>query len=242
MTIRIEIPSDNKPLAAAFGRALSEYAGETTKRVTVTQEEIEKDTGAISDNVVDLNPDNDQGSSGFEELNKEVDLIGEGCSQKVSGIMDKKGVSFIPAVCGEAKDPFYASGPRKGQWKKKRGATVTDAEYDAAYNLALAQVPTQSTPADTGTVTQTAQTQETAEEVFGGGQQQQQAVNTIVNAGVGPQEVFELYSSLLQGGLVNEANGVMQKHGLANGTLIYSKPELAGVIFPELQALSQQGG
>lgn len=233
MTIKIEIPSDNKPLAAAIGRALVNYAlgdeitptgsGEYIKAVPREEEGV----------VVDLNP---------QELNKEIDLIGEGnqegqspgadngeCSAGTSGGVDMKGVVFIPAVCGEAEKPFYASGPRQGQWKKKRG--ITDENYDVVYNNALAQVSTQ-----------TSQSEQSAEEVFGGQQQQQQQNLQQAASNVGPQEVFELYSSLVQGGQVKEANGVMEKHGLANGTLIYGSPQLAGVIFADLQALAQQGG
>lgn len=47
------------------------------------------------------------------------------------GPADHNGVPFSPTYCGEAQDPFYSTGKRAGQWKKKRG--VSDEEYDAWY-------------------------------------------------------------------------------------------------------------
>ena len=44
---------------------------------------------------------------------------------------------FNAEFCGQAAEPFYQSGPRKGQWKKRKG--VSDDAYDAWY--------TASTPA-----------------------------------------------------------------------------------------------
>lgn len=43
--------------------------------------------------------------------------------------VDERGVTFDHRFCGESKQPFYASGPRTGQWKKRRG--VEEADYDA---------------------------------------------------------------------------------------------------------------
>lgn len=49
--------------------------------------------------------------------------------------VDALGVAFNTEFCGKAKDPFYGSGKRKGQWKKLRG--VTDEQYDAWYIVQL---------------------------------------------------------------------------------------------------------
>jgi hypothetical protein len=51
---------------------------------------------------------------------------------------DQKGVAFNEHYCGEAQDPFYSSGKRSGQWKKKRG--VSDADYDDWYAEELAEL------------------------------------------------------------------------------------------------------
>lgn len=61
-------------------------------------------------------------------------------------LVDSKGVPFDPITCGKAKEPFYASGPRAGQWKKRKG--VTDESYDAWYAKCL--------PVQTAAATQTA--------------------------------------------------------------------------------------
>lgn len=45
--------------------------------------------------------------------------------------VDLNGVEFDVAFCGNAAEPFYATGKRKGQWKKRKG--VDDAAYDAWY-------------------------------------------------------------------------------------------------------------
>jgi hypothetical protein len=57
--------------------------------------------------------------------------------------VDPNGVVFNPDMCGNAAKPFYASGKRNGQWKKRQG--VSDDKYDAWYTEQLAGLP------DTGT-------------------------------------------------------------------------------------------
>ncbi len=253
MTIKIEIPSDNKELAGAIGRALSEYAGgATTGRVSATIENTSNAPRGIEVNAEDLTAKAEDDSLGGinSEMEQQFQETVDGPqtneqaaagAQSTGGKVDEKGVPFIPAICGNATIPCYASGARKGQWKKLRG--VSEQEYDQVYALALGQV------ANTGTAQQQADTNEqSAEEVFGGQQQQQNAANTgqqqqlqqqlqQQQTAATPQQVFELYSTLVQGGKVEAANGVMQKHGLANGTLIYGRPDLADVIFQELLAL-----
>ena len=53
--------------------------------------------------------------------------------------VDHKGVAFDAEFCANAEDPFYNSGPRKGQWKKRRG--VDEGDYDDWYTDALADLP-----------------------------------------------------------------------------------------------------
>lgn len=50
--------------------------------------------------------------------------------------VDMKGVQFDPEMCAKAKDPFYGSGARQGQWKKRHGVDMDD--YDAWYSGELA--------------------------------------------------------------------------------------------------------
>ncbi len=49
--------------------------------------------------------------------------------------VDTKGVAFNAEFCAKAADPFYKSGTRSGQWKKRKG--VTDDAYDQWYADAL---------------------------------------------------------------------------------------------------------
>lgn len=51
--------------------------------------------------------------------------------------VDEKGVAKNPQFCSDAADPFYKSGPRRGQWKSKR--RVPDADYDRWYAGELAK-------------------------------------------------------------------------------------------------------
>jgi len=46
--------------------------------------------------------------------------------------LDEHGVPFDAEFCGRSESPFYATGPRTGQWKKKRGVDVD--EYDIWYD------------------------------------------------------------------------------------------------------------
>lgn len=64
---------------------------------------------------------------------------------------DMKGVPFNPITCGESKEPFYGTGKRSGQWKKKRGVDqdVYDKWYEEALAAATLAEPMDDQPADT---------------------------------------------------------------------------------------------
>jgi hypothetical protein len=49
--------------------------------------------------------------------------------------VDEKGVPFNAEFCGKATIPFYGSGKKKGQWKKRQG--IDQAAYDEWYAKAL---------------------------------------------------------------------------------------------------------
>lgn len=57
---------------------------------------------------------------------------------------DQHGVAFDANYCAQAKEPFYASGSRSGQWKKRKG--VGDDTYDAWYASQLAKAPAATDP------------------------------------------------------------------------------------------------
>lgn len=64
--------------------------------------------------------------------------------------VDPKGVGFNAAFCAKAQDPFYASGKRKDQWKKRKN--VSDEAYDEWYAGELANAPEAEEPVDDETV------------------------------------------------------------------------------------------
>lgn len=72
------------------------------------------------------------GASG-ETAGPEPDTAGNSSAPR-----DQHGVAFNVHYCGEAQDPFYSSGKRSGQWKKKRG--VSDKDYDDWYAEELAEL------------------------------------------------------------------------------------------------------
>jgi hypothetical protein len=76
---------------------------------------------------------------------------------------DHNGVPRDDDYCANAADPFYGSGPRKGQWKKRRG--VADDTYDAWYASqcpATAVTTTTPAPVDSAAAFGAAPTIETA--------------------------------------------------------------------------------
>lgn len=87
-------------------------------------------TGPVAE---ETEPGNDQDTTQcatHEQKDEDAPAAGGDTSQ-----VDTKGVPFNGDFCGKAKEPFYASGPRKGQWKKRKG--VDDADYDAWYASAI---------------------------------------------------------------------------------------------------------
>lgn len=63
--------------------------------------------------------------------------------------VDHNGAAFNEQFCGKSAEPFYTSGARLGQWKKRRG--VDDKDYDAWYQSAKPS-PAQTTGDTTGPV------------------------------------------------------------------------------------------
>lgn len=122
--IKIEFPADRYDIAAAFGRALLDFSTDTAPRegdasVTLTNPEPMPTTRAAftpSDPVVEGLPEYHEQTPDPTANHKGVDL---------------HGVAFDPAYCADAAEPFYTTGARPGQWKKKRG--VDDAAYDKWY-------------------------------------------------------------------------------------------------------------
>lgn len=129
--IKIEIPAHNKALAAAIGRALLEYGCDgLAPAVPETETEAE-----YSAQVTDILGAESEGVTVDEKeaLNGITPETAPGSAFAADAIvdLDENGVRFDPNYCGQATEPFYGTGKRKGQWKKKRG--VDDITYDEWY-------------------------------------------------------------------------------------------------------------
>jgi len=158
MRIRIEFDDSNKKLAKAIGLGLAYYADPAAalKLIPIEGKPADEDTpietAAVTETVTD---EPVIGTSGGEP----ADLPDERQAEPVKTITpdnkgpelippgpvetDEHGVPFDAAFCGKSDKPFYATGPRTGQWKKKRG-TDQD-EYDLWYD---GQRPTNNAAAD----------------------------------------------------------------------------------------------
>lgn len=121
--LKIEFPAENKALAAAIGKALTQYAGgaaELVMRVDASDVMAQLDRVAPDSGVVVAGSDALTGAE--DEPTNEA---------PADGRKDQKGVVFNPTFCANAKEPFYSSGATLGQWKKARGCD--QAAYDAWY-------------------------------------------------------------------------------------------------------------
>jgi len=133
-TIKIEFPAEDKVAAAAFSTALATIAGDQIVAVPAVQEHTHQQeaeaeaetTGAPAPSLFDEQQEQE------EEPGKSAASAGNDAPR------DTKGVPFDSNFCGQAKDPYYGSGKRAGQWKKRKG--VDDAAYDTWYAKELAKL------------------------------------------------------------------------------------------------------
>lgn len=152
--IKIEFPADRKDIALAIGKALTEIGqGAVTAAAAVDSfskvaEHVHTDapgasTTACDDQfktldeeaVADLeaeevpNDSTADQSATHEQKAAAAHVAGDGEN------VDEKGVPFNPELCSKAAIPFYGSGKKKGQWKKRQG--VDEDAYDEWYAEAL---------------------------------------------------------------------------------------------------------
>lgn len=124
--IEIKFPDDRNDIALAIGRALVEVAGGDTtvtietKTVGDVSHTVETRTAGAADYVQHF--DNDEAAAVEEAEQHEATADVE---------LDEKGVPFNAEFCGKAAKPFYGSGKKKGQWKKRQG--VDEDAYDEWY-------------------------------------------------------------------------------------------------------------
>jgi hypothetical protein len=156
---KLEFPAENKTLAAAIGRALLEYGtGEVTAGAIITHT-IKKEVGDVAlTETVTTEPVK---TTATQDPVESTAILGAGSAPAAQGTdntdrnnLDEKGVGKNPDFCSNAQIPFFQSGKKKGQWKKKQG--VDEADYDAWYGAELAnanpanQTAASGTPVDTG--------------------------------------------------------------------------------------------
>ena len=156
MKVLIQFDDSNKELAKAIGLGLTTYGATTAQAVVVdldkksTATELEKDWSQVADEDIPVK----QVFPGTEEVLEKartagpVKPVAQPEPEPVETItpddkgpelippgpveLDEHGVAFDATYCAKSKDkPFYATGPRTGQWKKKR--KLDQDEYDIWY-------------------------------------------------------------------------------------------------------------
>lgn len=137
--IEIKFPADRRDIAEAMGRALLALADCVPADVAEHQAPRSKRSDP---SYVEPDPEAELADATAEAETADNDALLEETLDK-AGSVDDHGVPFNPDYCGQAKDPFYGSGPRKGQWKKRKG--VDESAYDEWY--ASQRAPQISEPA-----------------------------------------------------------------------------------------------
>ncbi len=160
--IKLEFPADRPDIARSLGQALIDIANSndqpqlqagTSSPYTEEQldfdlvratTEISTSTGPVETAPVKSEVEEHTAESEATNYSAPAENA-DGAAQTVEPISstpsensvnaDTLGVVFDGNFCGKAKDPFYTSGKRKGQWKKKKG--VSDEDYDAWYQSQL---------------------------------------------------------------------------------------------------------
>lgn len=133
--ISIHIETGDADLAERIGRALNgnlteRYEGAPAIRPEYEDRRFTADASGAPDS-----GQTGQTATGAADQADAPDVAGAGASSN-DAPRDQHGVAFNVHYCGEAQDPFYSSGKRSGQWKKKRG--VSDKDYDDWYAEKLA--------------------------------------------------------------------------------------------------------
>lgn len=159
--IKIEFPADRKDIALAIGKALTEIgqgavvpaaavdsvevgndAHTETSAASVTETQTAAAAGATSESTSQTSSDAAD-TGGATDPNADSTSQAATQEQKAAGAhaagdgvqVDEKGVPFNGEFCGKAAVPFYGSGKKKGQWKKRQG--VDEDAYDEWYAEAL---------------------------------------------------------------------------------------------------------
>lgn len=154
--IKIEFPAANKALAAALGRALSEYGESATRLDVPTRATVDAALEGVLHKANEEAPEHDDGLP--EAYERDAPLTEAGLDALAeqgahtpppSDVrVDLQGVPFDRDYCADAADPFYKSGANKGQWKKRQGVDVEryNVWYESMRPLAAEQTPPTTDP------------------------------------------------------------------------------------------------
>ncbi len=124
MTIKIEFPADDTRAALFFGEALLHYSGALPSDKQLADAAASAATETETETVDDTPPLIETDLSDNEQA-------GDDTPDTDAAAVDLHGVAFDAEYCAQANDPYYSTGKRSGQWKKRRG--VTDDVYDTWY-------------------------------------------------------------------------------------------------------------
>lgn len=143
--IKIEFPAGDTKAAQLFGAALLQYGGGLAVPVSGAVE-----VASAGDDTPAPSPSAETGrAAGDSDASTDGQPARTPPPPGDAEQVDTNGVAFDGDYCGKANEPFYNSGPRAGQWKKRRG--LPDEEYDTWYasQLASSETETEAPPADT---------------------------------------------------------------------------------------------
>lgn len=148
--IKFEFPADRSDIALAIGQALVAIGqGKALVNSPAPTTATEVPAGAVEEHVATPAPE-DVARTVDEEAVAELETGNANRAdhsvtqeQKAAAAhaasdganVDEKGVPFNAEFCSKAAAPFYGSGKKKGQWKKRQG--VDEQAYDDWYADAL---------------------------------------------------------------------------------------------------------
>lgn len=204
--IKIEFPAGDMAAARVFGEALTRLAN-GAPHVTAAVDSFSKTVGdelppgAVEQHVAEPAPEDVVREAAAAEEQEATEAPNDDSTsqaatqeQKAAGAhaagdgaqVDEKGVPFNGEFCGRAAVPFYGSGKKKGQWKKRQG--VDEDAYDEWYAEALLGANiVEEEPADTAQTETTSDSNIAASMFANSGQQQTAAAGEDV-----PQDAGQL--------------------------------------------------
>lgn len=144
MNVLIQFDDQNLALATAIGAALSAYGSSGTTVVAANPEwdtpvtdpveqhvatPAPEDVQAVAETIPEDTPEPEPEPTAADVLTETADktIVADLADIR----LDEHGIPFDAAYCADAKDPFYGSGKRAGQWKRRRG--VSEKTYDEWY-------------------------------------------------------------------------------------------------------------